>query len=165
MTQTTVYATPAELASWMDPDAAEPTVPPLATVLLRSASALVTRNLSAAYRTDQATGLPSDPEQAAAIKTATLQMAEAWSLHGIDPRKGAAQTPRRVASKSLNGASVSYVADGQADTALTALAAGDTLTDEAWYTLSEAGLIATTVGTVAGGYVRPLYRIKDEIGQ
>lgn len=146
-----IYATPAELAQFLDPDAAEPPVPPLATVLLRSASQLVLDAIAAAtYRTD-AEGKPTDADTLTAVKNATMEQASAWSLHGIDPRKGAVQVNRRIASKSVTGVSVSYVADPAADSYLSDLASGRALTSAAHLFLVNAGLISNRVRTGSGG--------------
>lgn len=142
-----IYATPAELARYLDPDATAPTVPPLATVLLRSASQLVLDyTAGATYRAD-AEGRPTDVIKLAGVKNATMEQASAWSLHGIDPRKGAAQVSRRVASKSVTGVSVSYVADPAADTFLSDLASGQALTAAAYLFLVNAGLISNRART------------------
>jgi hypothetical protein len=146
-----IYATPAELAAYLDPDAVTPVVPPLATVLLRSASQLVLDAIAGAvYRADVA-GLPTDPGTLAAVKNATMEQASAWSLHGLDPRKGAAQASRRIASKSVTGVSVTYVADPAADGYLSDLAGGQSLTSAAYRFLLNAGLISNRARTGSGG--------------
>lgn len=149
-----LYATPAELAAWLDPDAETPTVPANATVLLRAATELVRDAASnAVYRTDS-TGAAIDSHVSDALRDATTEQASAWSLNGLDPRKGPQQAPRRVASKGLNGASVSYVADSAADTALSELASGKSLTASAWRILDNAGLVSTRVSTGSWGAPR-----------
>lgn len=145
------YATPAELAAYLDPDAEVPAVPPLATVLLRTASQLVLDASAAArYRTD-AEGLPTDAATLTTLKEATMEQASAWSLNGIDPRKGASQVSRRVQSKAVTGVSVTYVADPAADTYLSDLAAGDALTAAALTILSNGGMLSNRVNTGGGG--------------
>lgn len=150
----TLYATPAELAHYLDPDASAPEVPPLATVLLRHASSLVAGATAAAvYRVD-AEGLPADTKLREALRDATCEQAGQWSLHGLDPRKGATQLTRLVASKSLNGASVSYEANAAAQAALNALASGDELTAAAWAILDNAGLISSRISSALADYGR-----------
>ncbi len=150
----TVYATAAELAAYMDPDSANPATPPLATVLLRAASALVDDETSGAIYTADENGMPTALPVLTAFKAATMEQASAWSIHGIDPRKGAGGVARRVSSKALGGAQVSYVADAAADTYLSDLASGAHLTDAAWRILHNAGLISTRVITGANGHER-----------
>lgn len=153
------YATPAELATYLDPDSENPTPPPLATVLVRKASQLVLdATAGAPYGVDE-DGYPVDAYLRNAMREATLEQASAWSLHGIDPRKGAAGAPRRVSSKALNGAQASYVADPQADTALSALWAGDSLTSAALAVLRNAGLITTRVNGGRRWPSRPYDRV------
>jgi hypothetical protein len=146
-----LYATPAELAAYIDPDAVAPAPPALATVLLRSASQLVLDAIAAARYAATAEGLPKDATLLAAVQNATMEQASAWSLHSIDPRKGAASAARRVASKSLTGVAVSYVKDDAADTAASELASGKSLTRPAWLILDNAGLISNRVRTGSGG--------------
>lgn len=155
------YATPEELAAYLDPDAAEPVVPPLATVLIRSASQLVLDATAAAvYDTDE-NGLPTKAAYLDAMRDATCEQASAWSLNGIDPRKGASQVARRVASKALNGAQVSYVADPKADSYLSDLASGEALTLAAWRILDNAGLISNRVAT--GGANADVWPLRTQV--
>ncbi len=147
----TTYATAAELAAYIDPDSTEPATPALATVLLRTASEMVRDYTAAAVYVTDAEGMPTHLDTLTAFKAATMEQASAWSLHGIDPRKGAAGVGRRVASKSLGGASVSYAADPAADTYLSDLASGAALTLSAWRILNNAGLISNRVETAPSG--------------
>lgn len=124
-------------------------IPPLATVLLRYAQALVLDAIAAAIYAVDVNEHATDPDTYTAIKTAILEQAQAWSLAGIDPRKGAGQVGRQVASKSLLGGSVSYVTDPTRDSYLSDLASGAHLTLSAWRILRNAGLI---VSTVVSGY-------------
>lgn len=144
---TIIYGTPAELATWVDPDTEPPADIPKATVLLRAATQLVLWYAQAARYSTGDDGKATDESVADALLSATLEQAAAWHLNGIDPRMGAAQGKRRIASKSLNGASVNYVADPRADTWLTDLASGQVLTVSAWQFLDNGGLIVTTVGS------------------
>lgn len=146
------YATAAELATYMDPDNPNPQPPPLATVLLRMASELVRDATAGAIYVTDAQGMPTDLATLTAFKAATMEHAQTWSLHGIDPRKGAAGVVRRVASKSLGGASTSYVADPAADTFLSDLASGTSLTLAAWRILDNAGLISNRAQTGPSGH-------------
>lgn len=148
------YATAAELAAYMDPDNPTPATPPLATILLRSASALVLDATAAAVYVTDAEGMPTHLDTLAAFKAATMEQASAWSVHNIDPRRGPTGAARRVASKSLGGASVSYVTDPAADNYLSDLASGASLTLSAWRILRNAGLISNRVETGGGGHER-----------
>lgn len=145
------YATAAELAAYMDPDSESPAIPPLATILLRSASELVLDATAAAVYVTDENGMPTHLDTLTAFKAATMEQASAWSVHGIDPRKGAGGAQRRVASKGLGGATVSYTADPAADTYLSDLASGAHLTLAAWRILNNAGLISNRVETGARG--------------
>jgi len=149
-----VYATAAELATYMEPDAPEPPAVPRATVLLRAASELVLDATAAAVYVTDSDGMPTELHTLTAFKAATMEQASAWAAHGIDPRKGAAGVGRRVASKGLGGATVSYVADPAADTYLSDLASGAALVTSAWRILRNAGLISNRVETGAGGHER-----------
>lgn len=144
---TPTYATPAELAAYIEPDATDPAPPANATVLLRMASELVRdATASAVYVTD-GNGMPTHLDTLTAFKAATMEQAQAWSLRDLDPRLGPDQVPRRVASKGLGGATVSYVADPAADTYLSDLASGKSLTLQAFNILRNAGLISARVQT------------------
>lgn len=142
-----IYATPTELALYIDPDATNPTPPPLATVLLRTAAALVQRAIAAAVYTVDADELPTDPILRAAVKNATCEQASAWSINDIDPRKGAAGLKPIVTTKALDGVSVGYGQSAPIQQALVELAAGDSLTSAAWLYLSNAGLISNRAST------------------
>lgn len=142
----TPYATADDLATYMDPDAETPTVPPLATVLLRSAQSLVLDATAAAVYSTNSDGHATQAGVREAIRDAIMEQASAWSLHSIDPRKGAGQVKREVSSKSLLGGSVSYVANPSRDTYLADLASGTHLTPAAWTILDNAGLISNAIG-------------------
>lgn len=154
------YATPQQLAAYMNPDAVSPQPPQNATVLLRTASGLVADAIVGGIYATDGEGNATDPVIASAIRDATCEQAQAWSLNGIDPRQGTTQTARRVASKSLAGASVSYEAGSGGADYLDALASGTELTEGAWAILRRAGLISNRV--VTGGYSRPYDRIVRE---
>lgn len=140
------YGTPDELAAWVDPDTTPPEPVKNATVLLRFASQVVLdATASATYRTD-ADGKATAPDVLKALTEATLEQASVLSANGIDPRKGVAAASRKVASKSLDGASVSYLADAKLDGYVTALAAGG-IARSAWLILRNAGLISAKVQT------------------
>lgn len=153
-----IYATKEQLADWMDPDADPPAIPPLATVLLRSASALVRSAASGAVYTVGADGFATDARVRTALREATCEQAQAWSIHGIDPRKGAAagQDAKVVGAKSAMGLSVTYVADAAAAADLAALRAGDTLVGSAWRILEQAGLVTNTIDGTGASYARPV---------
>lgn len=144
-----IYATPAELAAFVDPDTKPPAAVPLATVLLRKASGLVTDAISGlVYQTDSE-GVPTLQRYRTAVRDATLEQASAWAVNGIDPRKGASQIKRRIKSKSLGNGSVSTTyEDGSPE--LLVLATGDELTNDAWLILSNAGMISNRVAGSRG---------------
>ena len=140
-----VYGTEAELASWMG--LTEP--PPLAAVLLRSASGLVLDATAGAVYAVDADGYATATSARTPLTEATLTQAEAWALAGVDPRRGRVQRARVVASKSLGAKSVSYQADAAADAEASDLASGQFLTPAAYSILRNAGLITAAVGTGA----------------
>lgn len=141
-----VYGTPEELAVWVDPDT-EPAPPvPLASVLLRSATQTVLDYTAAAVYATDSDGKATNPKVLDALLSATLTQATALHLANIDPRRGTGGVKRRVASKSLNGASVTYLADSRSDSYDTDLAAG-ALVYDAWVILRNAGLITSRVQT------------------
>lgn len=140
-----IYATPTELANYLDPDAAQPPVPPLATVLLRTASQLVADAISGAVYSTDPDGLPTDARQRAAVRDATLEQAAAWSTNDIDPRRGAAGLKPIVTTKSVQGVAVSYGQSAAIQDALVDLAAGTSLIPAAWAYLHNAGLISNRV--------------------
>lgn len=160
------YATSADLARFLDPDAADPPVPPKAGVLVREASQVVSDALRLVRYAVDAEGLPSSVRQREAVRDATCAQAAAWLAAGIDPLQvGGAQDAlggRRVSSKSAGGLSVSYVASPAADAARDALVAGE-LVPSAWRYLTAAGLVrgtAVDIGTYVGvgtGYVEAIY--------
>ena len=144
------YASTAQLAAYMDPDSESPTAPANATVLIRAASALIDKAIESAFYAVDSDDLPTDPKVAAALADATCEQAQAWALNGIDPRKSAAvlaQSGRVVASKSLDGISVSYEQNAAATAALTALQSGDYLIPAAMQILRSAGLITSKIVT------------------
>jgi len=152
-----IYATAAELAAYVDPDATEPTPVPKATVLLRRASQLVLdATANARYTTNAATGLPTLHRVREAMREATLEQASAWVAAGLDPSLGVAQLPRTVASKSQGSVSVSYQQDAATDAERRALAAGDSLTSAARSILAAAGLISSALNVTAGTETFPV---------
>lgn len=144
-----LYATPQELAAWIDPDAAEPEVPERATVRLRAASALVADAIAGAAYDVDAEDMPRDSGLRRAVREATLEHAAALVAAGIDPTRGPDQVARKVSSKSVLGMSTSYVASS-ADDYQAQLAAGDTLVHAAWATLRRAGLLRAVVNGGTG---------------
>jgi hypothetical protein len=141
------YATKSDLARWLDPDSPDPVEPPLASVLVRSASALVGDVIAAAVYATSPDGTPSDARLRTAVREATCEQAAAWSLHNIDPRKGATSGPKRVASKSMGGTSITYATDAGADAALSALVSGRVLVSSARLILEQAGLTSSAITT------------------
>lgn len=141
-----VYGTPEELAAWVDPDTEPPAPVPLASVLLRSATQTVLDATAAAIYATDADGKAKSGPVADALLSATLEQATALHINDIDPRKGAGASKRRIASKTLNGASITYIADSRADSYATDLASG-ALAHSAWLILRNAGLISNQVQT------------------
>lgn len=157
----TEYATPAELAAWINPDAQAPEPPANARLLLREAGVTIEDVTGGAvYASDRTTGLPTDPRLALALKHAVLQQAADLSTNGIDPTKADGGLRPEVASKSLAGMSVSYVQNGSAAATRAALAGGQ-VSPRAWGYLDRAGLLTsrvTTLPVLADTYVadRPI---------
>lgn len=102
------HATPADYATWAGTEG-----PANITQLLRSASAMVSRvTRGALYDTDSAGKPVAGSEAQEAMRDATCAQAEHWVTLGVDPRKGAADDSVQVAaSKTINGATVTYVAN------------------------------------------------------
>lgn len=147
----TEYATPAELATWLHPDATDPQPPENAALLLREARNTVLDVLAGSvYAIDRLTGLPTDAAVLVAIKSAVLQQAADLSTNGIDPQKADGGLRPEVASKSLAGMSVSYVQNGAAAGTRAALAAGQ-VSPRAWGYLDRAGLLTSRVSTLVVG--------------
>ena len=104
-----IYATPAELPTWMGRDA-----PDNATMLLREASVLVADAcLADIYEVDD-TGMPTSQTYRDAMRDATCAQAGHWAASDTDPTKGAGGQEPRMTVSAIDGASVSY------DTHLTA---------------------------------------------
>lgn len=141
------YATPDELASHIDPDADDPTVPPKARKLIRRASALVSEAISGAVYSTNPQGLPTAPDVLEAVRDATCEQAAAWAAANIDPTAGAAALKPIPTTKALVGASVSYGQSADIQAALVELAEGKTLIPSAWSILVNAGLVSNRVGT------------------
>ena len=81
------YATTAELAAWLGTDA-----PPDSERLLSRASELLDATVYVAYAVDSATGLPADPDAAAALRDAACAQVEFWievgEVHDLDGGAG-----------------------------------------------------------------------------
>lgn len=144
------YATPPELALYVDPDAQQPERIPLATVLLRHASGLVRDATSALVYPVDADGMPTDERVRSKFREATCEHAMQCHLEGIDPRRGPSQVKREIQSRSLSsgGRSETYAA---ADATKVMLAKGTELHPSAWAILDRAGLISSQVNTRASG--------------
>jgi hypothetical protein len=138
------YATPDDLAVWLDPDPA----PANANRLLRAASGLVRDATAGARYAVTPEGLPAATGVATAFLEATCAQAEAWVASGVDPTKGVAQLPRLIQSKSADGTSVTY-GDSGGRAALEALASGTSLVGQARSILSNAGLISNSIQAVS----------------
>ena len=106
---TAAYATTAELAEWLGADAPED-----AERLLRRASELLDAAVYGAYAVDSATGLPADPDAAAALRDAACAQVEFWTevgeAHDLDGGAGSQvsigglsmQRPGRLARRALD---------------------------------------------------------------
>lgn len=140
------YATTAEVRELMELDPEDPNPPGIKTAI-RKASSLVSAAISGAIYPVDDQEYPSDVKQREAVRQAAAMTASEWLSNGVDPRKGPDQVPRRVASKSLEGASISYTSS-TADDYRAKLAACDKLTTEAYEELRSAGLISNVVSTV-----------------
>lgn len=145
----TEYATPEELATWIDPDATDPTPPPNAMLLLRTAAATIESCTMGSVYTIGTDGLPTAAPAALAMKHAVLQQAADLATNGIDPTKADGGLRPEVASKSLAGMSVSYVQNGAAAATRAALAGGQ-VSPGAWGYLDRAGLLTSRVSTLPG---------------
>lgn len=141
-----VYGTPQQLAEWVDPDTTPPEAVPRATVLLRSASQTVLDYTAGAVYATDPDGKAKDPAVLKCLTEATLEQAAALHINGIDPRKGAGGIKRRVSSKKLDSATLTYLADARADSFATDLASG-ALVRTAWLALRSCGLITSQVQT------------------
>lgn len=143
-----VYATVEELQESLGESGVAPSTYP---VRLRQASRLVTRNMTATYKTDT-DDYPTDEDQREAAREATLAQAGAWLTNGINPTAGPTQVKRGVKSKSLSGpggtASTTYD-DDQAAEWLNILAGGEELIPSALQILVDANLTTNRV-TAAG---------------
>ncbi|KHJ74659.1 hypothetical protein [Rhodococcus sp. Chr-9] len=95
-----IYATPAELTTWMGRDA-----PDNATTLLREASTLVADACLADIYDTTPDRMPTDQSLRDAMRDATCIQAAFWAAHGIDPAKGRAGMDEIVVSSSIDGAS------------------------------------------------------------
>jgi len=139
---TPIYATPEELATYTGE-----TAPANASVLLRSASRLVTDAVRAKFYAVDGAGLPVDAAQRATLNEATCVQAAAWVANNVNPLAGRAAVKREVAAKSGGGVSVtyaSYAADAQARSDL---ASGDVLTSDALRVLRNGQMLTTKVQT------------------
>ena len=138
------YATPAELAAYMELEVATTN----ATILIRHSSLLVADAIQGALYAADANGLPTDATLLAAVKNATCEQAQTYSLTGIDPRAGIAGVTPVVTQKQLDSASVTYGNASGVQAAVETLAAGKTLTDAAYRILDQAGLISNRAITL-----------------
>lgn len=134
-----IYATPEELAAWLTPT----TAPANAAGLLRSASGLIRSETKTAIYPTDADGYPSNTVTRAAFKDAACAQAKFWADHTIDPSLGAAGVAPLAASKSIGGASIQY--STYVSTAEARANAAGVLGPDAWYILSDAGLLGNPV--------------------
>lgn len=132
-----VYATPTDLADWLDTPA-----PPNATVLLRRASVLVTKACrNDVYDTTPA-GLPTDDDLLEAVRDACCEQASVWNANGIDPIAGVGGLTPNLSSTGIDGATLAY-----STAAIDAARTGslDALTTSALDILRNAGLASARV--------------------
>lgn len=144
-----IYAEVTDLPASLqaDPNAAD---------LIKRASNLVTQAIADARFDVDEDGMPLGDDLAAA-KEATVIQVSTWLSTGVNPFTGYQAKPKVVASKSTNGSSVSYAADGAADAYLNMLAEGTDLTASALVPLEIQGLL--TVWVSGPGYrPRPFTR-------
>jgi hypothetical protein len=114
-----MLAQPTDLASYTGQPA-----PVNATILLRSATALVLRETRMAYYTvDPLTGLATDTQIAKALLTATCIQAASWAAIGYDPLTGGVLTTSVASSTKIDTASEQF-----ADAAAAAQARADAIT-------------------------------------
>lgn len=101
------YATPDDLT---DP-------PENAEDVILLASALVTEATMTAFYSVDADGVPTDEDTRTRFKAATIAQVNHWTGLGIDPTQGVAglTDERRVSTKSIGSASVSYDFRGMQD--------------------------------------------------
>lgn len=134
-----IYATTADLTAWLNPEPA----PVNAAGLLRSASGLLRSETKTAIYATDADGYPSNTATRAAFKDAACAQAKFWADHKIDPSLGAAGVAPLPASKSIGGASIQY--STYVSTAEARANAAGVLGPDAWYILSDAGLLGNPV--------------------
>lgn len=134
-----IYATPGELAAWLDP---EPS-PANAAGLLRSASGLIRSETKTAIYTTDAEGYPTDTSTREAFRVATMAQVKFWSDSSINPALGAAGVQPLAASKSIGGASIAYSV--YAATAEARANSAGALGPDAFYILEDAGLLGGDV--------------------
>lgn len=136
-----VYATTEDFGQWIAGD-----VPANAVALLRSASMIITDELSNTYYATDDTGLPTDTATLQAFRDATCAQAASWIALKIDPLAGGVVTSSGIAtSKALDGASITYSDSAAASAARSA--ATNALCPQAVTILRQAGLLNTRVWT------------------
>lgn len=140
-----IYATSGDYTAYADGAA-----PANIDALLRSASRLVTRQLSTAIYDVDDDGLPTDAGNLQAVKDATCEQVTVWQALGIDPAAQGLLAPQGlISSKSLDGGAIAY--DNGVNGTVAALQvrqqAVDHLADSAALILQESGLTSTRVWT------------------
>jgi len=130
-----LYATEAELTTWLAPKA----VPADAGDLLQSASNLIRSETKRAIYATDSDGYPTDTATREAFRVATMAQVKFWSDSSINPALGAAGVQPLAASKSIGGASIAYSV--YAATAEARANSAGTLGPDAFYILEEAGLL------------------------
>lgn len=139
-----VYATVAELRTTLSIADGEPD-PADATALLEHASMLVTREIRSARYPADVDGVPTHPDDLAAVNTATLRQAAAWVRAGVNPLNASpTAAPRRAKSKGLGGVTVTYERT-EADAALDRLTRGQELEPSALLVLEAQQLLRIDV--------------------
>lgn len=134
-----IYADIDDLTAWMSPTV----VPANAAGLLRSASGLIRSETKTALYSTDADGYPTDAALVTAFMEAACAQAKFWADHKINPSLGAAGVAPLAASKSIGGASIQY--STYVSTAEARANAAGVLGPDAWYILSDAGLLGNSV--------------------
>lgn len=137
------YATVEQLTTYLT--ATGQTVPDGASGLLDRASRLVDRALiSAVYKVDDQ-GNPTDSGKLQAVQDATCEQVSSWITAGVDPAGAGLVAKSAIASKSLDGASVSY--DNSLSASVAAMKsrqrASAVLCDQSMLILQQAGFSVT----------------------
>ncbi|QCQ57548.1 head-to-tail adaptor [Microbacterium phage Warren] len=152
-----IYATADDLKVYLGSEESPADVPDADALLARASRDVRNATRAAVYRTD-ANRMPTLDVVRDAMHDATVIQAAALFTTGWKRQTTPTVAKPAVASKSLGGASVSYV-KSDAQTRAEALAAGD-LDGYAIQVLEDAGLLSTQVQSARAYPVRPLARVR-----